>query len=62
MTITTNLTLVQMKSPQTLAGERIYDRVLEVCVPVFFEGESIRKAKAAQNLQLYRELTGSTSA
>ena len=62
MIITTNLTLSQLKSPQSLAEERIYDRVLEVCVPVFFEGESLRKAKAAKNLQFYRELTGATSA
>lgn len=59
MIITTNLTLQQMKSPQTMADHRIFDRVLEVCVPVCFEGESLRKAKAAENLRFYRELAAS---
>lgn len=56
MVITTNLTLQQMKSPQTMAQQRIFDRVLEVCVPVCFDGESLRREKAADNIRFYREL------
>lgn len=57
MVITTNLTLQQMKEPDTMAEKRIYDRVLEVCVPVYFDGGSLRTAGAAENLRFYRELT-----
>ena len=56
MIVTTNLTLQQMKNPETMAEKRIFDRVLEVCVPVYFDGESLRTAKAADNLRFYREL------
>lgn len=56
MILTTNLTLQEMKQPQTMAQRRIFDRVLEICVPVFFEGESLRKEKAAENLQFYRSI------
>lgn len=60
MVITTNLTLQQMKNPESMAEKRIFDRVLEVCVPVYFDGESLRTAKAAENLRFYRELTAET--
>ena len=60
MIITTNLTLQQLKSPQTMSDHRISDRVLEVCVPVCFEGESLRKARAAENLRFYRDLAASS--
>ena len=57
MVITTNLTLQQMKSPQTMGQKRIFDRVLEVCIPVCFDGKSQRREKAAENFRFYRELT-----
>lgn len=62
MVITTNLTLQQMKEPQTMAEHRIFDRVIEMCVPVCFEGESLRREKAAENMRFYRDLmlTGSS--
>ena len=34
-----------------LDDRRIYDRVLEVCVPVLFDGENFRKGNAAENLK-----------
>ena len=30
---------------------RIYDRILEVCVPIRFDGESFRKGSARHNLE-----------
>ena len=39
-----------------LAAERIYDRVLEMCVLVYFSGESLRMAKAAEKLHQFRLL------
>ena len=29
-----------------------YDRVLEVCVPVLFDGENFRRGNAAENLKI----------
>lgn len=48
--VTTNLGLNEMKFTNELAAKRIYDRVLEMCVPVYFSGESLRMAKAAEKL------------
>lgn len=56
--ITTNLSLNELKHPADMAQERIFDRVLELCVPVCFDGESLRRDRAREKLRLYRELTG----
>ena len=47
---TTNLTLQELKNPQDTAHARIYDRLLEMCVPVQFKGESLRKRTAQEKL------------
>lgn len=51
MIITTNISLSAMQKATDLDDRRIYDRVLEVCVPVLFDGENFRKGNAAENLQ-----------
>ena len=56
MIVTTNLTLNQLKSPETMADQRIYDRILELCVPVCFNGESLRQSRGAEKMALFREL------
>lgn len=56
--VTTNLSLAELKHPSDMAQQRIYDRILEMCVPVCFDGESLRQEKAKENLRLYRQLTG----
>lgn len=43
--ITTNLTLQEIKHPTDLRYKRIYDRMLEMCVPIKFGGQSRRKEK-----------------
>lgn len=45
--VTTNLGLQELKNPQDMARRRIYDRVLEMCVPVSF-GDDGRRAGYAQ--------------
>ena len=55
--VTTNLSLRELKNPKTMADHRIYDRLLERCLPVCFDGESLRREKAAGNLAFYRSLT-----
>lgn len=48
MIVTTNLTLSELKQPDTLEKQRIYDRVLERCVPLNVSRRQIRKENAAQ--------------
>lgn len=55
--VTTNLSLQELKNPKTMADHRIYDRLLERCLPVCFDGASLRREKAADNLAFYRSLT-----
>lgn len=58
MVITTNLSLQHMKSPPDLVDKRIFDRVLEVCVPVCFDNESLRRDRAKENLKKFKQITG----
>lgn len=55
--VTTNLSLSDLKHPSDMHEQRIYDRILEMCVPVCFDGDSLRPARAKEKLKLYRELT-----
>ena len=41
--VTTNLTLDNLQNPQDTAHARIYDRLLEMCVPVLFTGRTYAK-------------------
>ena len=56
--ITTNLSLQELKNPCDITEKRIFDRVLEMCIPVCFDGESLRQEKAKENMKLYKQLTG----
>lgn len=56
--VTTNLSPNELKHPEGLVQQRIFDRVLEMCVPVCFDGESLRRDKAREKMQLYKQLTG----
>ena len=60
MIITTNITLSAMQKATDLDDRRIYDRILEVCVPILFNGENFRKGNAAENLKKAAELLKST--
>ena len=51
MIVTTNLTLEELKHPSDLAHERVYDRLLERCVPVKMNGKNIRTVHAKELLQ-----------
>ncbi len=37
---------------------RFFDRILEVCVPIMFGGDSFRKSTAADNLKTAAHLLG----
>ena len=43
MIVTTNLTLDEIRNPKDLRYRRIYDRLLEMCTPMRFEGTSMRQ-------------------
>lgn len=51
MIVTTNIPLSVMQKATDLDERRIYDRVLEVCVPIQFNGENFRKGNAAENVK-----------
>lgn len=54
--ITTNISMEELKNPKNMDYQRIYDRVLEMCVPMHFTGESMRKQAAAEKFATAREL------
>lgn len=54
--ITTNIEMEELKNPKNIDYQRIYDRALEMCVPVQFKGDSMRKRAAADKLEHAREL------
>ena len=57
--VTTNLTLEDLQHPEDTAHARIYDRLLEMCSPLCFTGENLRKAAAQGKMeQLKRLLAG----
>lgn len=55
MILTTNLDLNEMQTCMDIRYQRIYERVLEVCYPVKFEGKSLRKGEAKGRFAEMRE-------
>lgn len=49
--VTTNLHLNELKDPKNAAYARIYDRLLEMCAPILFEGKSFRRETAQAKLE-----------
>lgn len=54
--VTTNLTLDELKNPTDISRKRIYDRVLERCVPLKINNKNIRTMNAAINFSAAKEL------
>ena len=54
--VTTNLTIHELKNPDDLAHSRIYDRVLEYCIPLKINNLDIRKLKAEEKMKEARKL------
>lgn len=59
--VTTNIPFGTMQKAQDIGDRRIYDRILEVCVPVRFDGENFRKDNAKQTVQKAARLLQSVS-
>lgn len=58
MIITTNLTREQLKHPGSVENERIYDRIMERCLPVEVAGQSRRKQKLRETADDMRNSLG----
>jgi len=58
MIVTTNLTLDEMRNPADLARARIYDRVLERCMPIRVNDQNIRELNRAANMSRAKALLG----
>lgn len=56
--VTTNLTLDKIRHPQDTAHARIYDRLLEMCVPISCIGMSFRQETAQEKLERLKLLIG----
>lgn len=55
MIITTNLKLSELKNPPDLAHARIYDRILERCAPILFDGKNFREENASVTKAVAKE-------
>lgn len=58
MIITTNLTAQELKNPQEMSNKRIFDRVLERCLPIEVTGANRRHNKLAENVNELRAKLG----
>lgn len=59
MIITTNLKLGELKNPPDLAHARIYDRILERCAPILFDGNNFREENAGATRQTAKDIVNS---
>lgn len=56
MIITTNLSMNTLQNPADTSGKRIYDRILEMCLPVKFLGKSLRTDIRRQKMEQFRKI------
>lgn len=57
--ITTNIQLEKLKNPHDLEHARIYDRIMERCMPVYFGGRNYRSGLGQDNRDMAKKiLTG----
>ena len=56
MIVTTNIPIVTMQKAASLDERRIYDRILEVCVPIRVDGENFCRGNAKHNLEKVAQL------
>lgn len=57
--VTTNLTMEQLKNPDNMEYQRVFDRIIEMCcAPVFVSGEGRRKALAREKGSIARDILG----
>ena len=54
--VTTNLTLDELKKPQDVDHQRIYDRVLAMTVPIRFAGDSLRSGQRSTKREIVKDI------
>lgn len=54
--ITTNLSLSEIKNPSDIKYSRIYSRIIEMCVPIKFDGTDRRKEVSISKLEKAKKL------
>lgn len=54
--VTTNLTLDELCKPKNMDYQRIYDRVIEMCTPLVFKGDNLRREKATKRLRYVKSV------
>ena len=60
MIVTTNLTLEELQQPEDLSRSRIYDRVLERCLPIRINDQNIRELNQSATFAQAKQLLRST--
>ena len=50
--VTTNLTAQELSGATDIRKQRVFSRLIEMCVPITVTGRDRRKAKAAQNSEI----------
>ena len=60
MIVTTNLSLGELQHPEDLSRQRIYDRVLERCLPVRINDQNIRELNKAATFAQAKQLLRSS--
>ena len=56
--VTTNLTADELKRPADMKEQRLYSRLMELCIPVEVAGKDRRKEKLKENYASTKELLG----
>jgi DNA replication protein DnaC len=56
--VTTNLTAKDLAKPADIKKERVYSRLLEMCVLIEVKGENRRQDKIKKNIDDYKQLLG----
>lgn len=56
--ITTNLSLEEITSPQQMEYQRVFDRIVEMCTPVYVNADGRRKAIAREKSNKARAILG----
>lgn len=56
--VTTNLTSEQLKNPKDITQQRIYSRILEMCLPVKVDGNDKRREKLKDSFAELSDLLG----
>ena len=56
--VTTNLTGAELKNPSNIRKQRIYSRLLEMCIPVEVNGVHRRRKKLADEYKGYADMLG----